>query len=51
MTWCRLILGVVAASMGTIAGFLIINTVRPNGMFSPSKLPSPYLHPIERTGK
>lgn len=51
MTWYRLILGVVAASIGIIAGFLIINTVLPDVMFSPSKLPSPYLHPIGRTAE
>jgi hypothetical protein len=51
MTWRSLILGVMAASMGTIAGFLIINTVRPYLLFSPSKYPSPYLHPVGRTAE
>jgi hypothetical protein len=48
MTWRSLILGVMAASMGS---FLIINTVRPYLLFSPSKYPSPYLHPVGRTAE
>ncbi len=50
MSLKRLMLILLAVSLGMIAGLLIVNSIQPQPL-RPSKHQDPYLHPLGRTAE